>query len=333
MKRHLLTAAAVLALLLGGAFLAHRLLRPSKPPSAPTAGGGAADAAPKQDAPQLPPGQVKLDTEQLKNGGVRLETAGPATIRSTLRLAGKVAANDDVLVNVAPRFPGIVRRVNVGLGDKVTADQVLATVESNESLRPYDLKAGLAGTVINKNVSPGQYVAPTDTLYVVNDLSTVFVDLNVYRQDFPRLHVKQKVLIDLGDGNPPVENDLDYLSPFGAENTQSLLARVVVPNPRGTLRPGLFVTAEVVLEENPVPVAVRAEALQTVDNKPSVFVRRTAGEGGDGGGVFEARPVQTGRRDGDHQEVTGGLRAGETYAGANSFVLKAELGKGALGGD
>ena len=210
MKRHLLTAVVVLALLLGGAFLAYRLLRPSKsaaPAPAAGGGGGAPDAGgPKKDAPpQLPPGQVKLDAEQLKNGGVRLEIAGSAMIRTTLRLAGKVAANDDVLVNVAPRFPGIVRRVNVGLGDKVTADQVLATVESNESLRPYDLKAGLAGTVINKNVSPGQYVAPTDTLYVVNDLSTVFVDLNVYRQDFPKLRVKQKVFIDLADGNPPVE--------------------------------------------------------------------------------------------------------------------------------
>lgn len=327
MKRKLLTTVALVALLLGGAFVATRLLRGNgKAPAAgadPKPGNG---DAPKKDAPALPPGQVKLGAEALRNADVGLETAGPAVIRSTLRLSGKVAANDDVLVNVSPRFPGIVRRVNAGLGDKVTADQVLATVESNESLRPYDLKAGLAGTVINKNVAPGQYVAPTDTLYVVNDLSTVFVDLNVYRQDFPKLRLKQKILVDLGDGGPPVENDIDYLSPFGAENTQSLLARVVLPNPRGILRPGLFVTAEAVLEENPVPVAVRAAAVQTVDDKPSVFVRR-------GDDVFEARPVKAGRRDGDYQEITEGLRAGETYAAANSFVLKAELGKAAMGGE
>ena len=81
-----------------------------------------------------------------------------------------------------------------------------------------------------------------------------------------------------------------------------------------------------------MPVAVRAEALQTVDNKPSVFVRR-AGGGSGGDEIFETRPVQAGRRDADHLEITGGLRPGEIYAGANSFVLKAELGKGALGGD
>ena len=100
----------------------------------------------------------------------------------------------------------------------------------------------------------------------------------------------------------------------------------MVPNPGGTLRPGLFVTAEVTTWADQVPVAVRAQTLQTVDGKPSVFVRR-------GDDLFEARPVGLGRKDGDYQEVTDGLRAGETYAAANSSVLKAELGKGALGGD
>ena len=320
MKRWWFQLLAVAVILLGGLAGGYYLLRGKPTAAAPEGGANAQKAAP------LPPGQVKLDAAALKNGGISLETAGPAVIRTTLRLAGKVTVNDDVLVNVSPRFPGIVRKVNAGLGDKVTADEVLATVESNESLRPYDLKAGLAGTVINKNVAPGEYVAPTDTLYVVNDLSTVFVDLNVYRQDYGSLKTGQRVRIDLGDGNPPVENKIDYLSPFGAADTQSLLARVVVPNPDGTLRPGLFVTAEVTTHEEQAPVAVRAEAVQSVDGKPSVFVRR-------GQDVFEARPVGLGRKDGAFQEITSGVHAGETYVAANSFVLKAELGKGALGDD
>ncbi len=321
MKNHWFQVLAAVVILLAGGAGGYRLLH-HRSGQKPDAGGGGGE----KREPARPPGQVKLAGDALKNGGVILEQAGPAVIRSRLKLSGKVAANDDVLVNVSPRFAGVVRKVNAGLGDKVTAEQVLATVESNESLRPYDLKAGLAGTVINKNVAPGQYVAPTDTLYVVNDLSTVFVDLNVYRQDYGRLKTGQPVRIDLGDGNAPVENKLDYLSPFGAADTQSLLARVVVPNPDGTLRPGLFVSAEVVTHEDRAPVAVRAEALQTVDGKPCVFVRS-------GPDLFAARPVSPGRRDGDYQEITGGLEAGETYAAANSFVLKAELGKGALGGD
>ncbi len=319
MKRQWLQPLAIAVILLVGWTGGYYLLR-GKPAAATDEKADAKKAAP------LPPGEVKLDAAALKNGGVSLETAGPAVIRTTLKLAGKVTVNDDVLVNVSPRFAGIVRKVNAGLGDKVTADEVLATVESNESLRPYDLKAGLAGTVINKNVAPGEYVAPTDTLYVVNDLSTVFVDLNVYRQDYGRLKIGQPVRIDLGDGNAPVKNKIDYLSPFGAADTQSLLARVVVPNTDGTLRPGLFVTAEVTTNEEQAPVAVRTEAVQTVDGRPAVFVQR-------GQDVFEARPVGLGRKDGAYQEITSGVHAGETYVAANSFVLKAELGKGALGDD
>ena len=65
---------------------------------------------------------------------------------------------------------------------------------------------------------------------------------------------------------------------------------------------------------------MRAEAVQTLGGKATVFIATDAG--------FEARPVQTGRTDGRSVEILSGLAAGEQYVSANSFVLKAELEKG-----
>lgn len=263
--------------------------------------------------------RVTLAPDQLEAAGVTVATAGPATIRERVLLNGRIALDEDALVHVMPRFPGVVRSVHKRLGDSVARGDLLATIESNESLQPFDLRAQLAGTVVAKDVSPGEFVSNDRELFGIADLSTVWADLDVYRRDFGRLRVGLPVRIDAGDGSPPVESTLAYLSPIGAVNTQALLARVVLPNPDRSWRPGLFVTAEVEVGVSPVPVAVAADALQRVRDWDVVFL--TAGD------LFEAQPVELGRRDAAHIEVVSGLAAGQRYVAAGSFILKAEAGK------
>ena len=90
-------------------------------------------------------------------------------------------------------------------------------------------------------------------------------------------------------------------------------------NPEGRWRPGLFVTVEVVQEEVTVPVAVSVDAIQTFRDWSVVFVQY--------GDLFEVRPLELGRNDGQWVEVLHGLLPGERYVARNSFILKAELGK------
>lgn len=263
--------------------------------------------------------RVTLAPEQLEAAGVSVATAGPATIRERVVLNGRIAPNEDALVHVMPRFPGVVRTVHKRLGDAVARGDLLVTIESNESLQAFELRSQLEGTVIAKDVSPGEFVSNDRELFQIADLSTVWVDLDVYRRDFARLRVGQPVHIDAGDGLPPVESTLAYLSPIGAVNTQTLLARAVLANPDRSWRPGLFITAEVEVGASPVPVAIAAEALQRVRDWDVVFLAA--------GDLFEAQPVELGRRDGTHVEVTSGLAAGQRYVAAGSFILKAEAGK------
>jgi cobalt-zinc-cadmium efflux system membrane fusion protein len=263
--------------------------------------------------------RVTLAPAQLEAAGITVAVAEPATIRERVVLNGRIAPNGDALAHVMPRFPGVVRSVHKRLGDTVARGELLATIESNESLQPFDLRAPLAGTVIDKHVSAGEFVSTDRELFRIADLGTVWVDLDVYRPDFGRLRAGQAVRIDAGDGSAPVETTLAYLSPIASVNTQTLLARAVLANPDRSWRPGLFVTADVEVAASAVPVAVPVEALQRLRDWDVVFLAAND--------VFEAQPVELGRQDGTRVEIVDGLAAGQRYVAAGSFILKAEAGK------
>jgi cobalt-zinc-cadmium efflux system membrane fusion protein len=265
-------------------------------------------------------GGVELDDAKVAAAGIELVTAGAATLRDTFALNGVLQPNQEALVQVTPRFPGVVREVQKRVGDRVARGDLLAKVESNQSLTVYELRAPLAGTIIDRQVALGEYVGEQKPAFTIADLSSVWVDFSIYRRDFKRVKTGDTVLVDAEDGGEPIRAKISYLSPVGSSDTQSSLARAVLPNPDMRLRPGLFVTGRVLLSDKPVPLAVKMSALQTVENRTVVFVRN--------GKKFETRDVELGERDGEHVEILFGLVEGDVYAAKNSFVIKAEIAKG-----
>jgi multidrug efflux pump subunit AcrA (membrane-fusion protein) len=268
---------------------------------------------------------VVLSDAKIASAGIELATASSGVLRDSLLLNGIVQPNQESLVQVTPRFPGIVRDVRKRIGDRVQKGDVLAIVESNQSLTPYELKAALAGTVIDRQTTLGEYVSEQKPAFVIADLVTVWVDFSVYRRDLMRVNIGDQILIDPADGKPVVEAKISYLSPVGSSDTQSALARAIVPNSELRLRPGLFITGRLTLSAKNVDVAVKSSALQTIENRTVVFVRN--------GEKFEARDVEIGDRDSEFVEITFGVLQGDVYAGRNSFIVKAEMAKGGADND
>ena len=264
--------------------------------------------------------RIVITDVKLAAAGVVFAEAAAATLSDTLQFNGVLRANQEAVVQVTPRFPGIVRAIRKRIGDAVAKDDQLASIESNQSLTVYELKAPISGTVIERQISLGEYASEQKPAFVVADLSTIWVDLSIYRQDLKRVRIGDEVLIDPDDGAGDIKGAISYVSPVGASDTQTALARVVLPNGEGRLRPGLFVTARLVLAKRDVPIAVRVGAIQMLEHKTVIFVRE--------GDKVEARPVQIGEADAKHAEVKEGLSAGERYVAENSFVVKAEIGKG-----
>jgi cobalt-zinc-cadmium efflux system membrane fusion protein len=291
--------------------------RPASVTSSQAAEGGNSGHGEKEGHEE---GAVELDDAKLAAAGIGLETAGQENLRQKIRLNGLIQPNQEAVVQVAPRFPGIVREIRKRLGDKVNKGDVLAVIESNQSLTTYDLKSPISGTVVDRTVALGEYVSEQKPAFIVAELSTLWVDLSVYRKDFAKVRLGDLVQIDPEDGGALIQGQVIYVSPIGATDTQSALARVAIPNDGMRLRPGLFAVGTIVLAEKLVDLAVRTNALQTVDSRTVVFVRN--------GDAFEPRDVELGERDGEWAEVLFGLMPGDTYAAKNSFVIKAELAKG-----
>ncbi|GMU76944.1 MAG: hypothetical protein AMXMBFR45_24350 [Gammaproteobacteria bacterium] len=262
---------------------------------------------------------LALSAEQIQAAAIELAQAGPARIRASLPLYGVIAPNAERVREVAARYPGAIRSVARKIGDPVSQGETLATVESNESLQTYPVVAPLAGVVTARNANPGEQTGDK-ALFTVADLSTVWVELSLFPRDVGKVRVGQSVRVKSADAGPSSEGKVVYVAPFGSATSQTLTARVLLDNIGRRWAPGLYVTAEVTLSETEVPLAVRNEALQTLEGKSVVFVH---GEKG-----FEPRTLRLGRDDGEHSEVLEGLAVGESYVTRNSFILKAELGKG-----
>ncbi|VAV84977.1 Cobalt/zinc/cadmium efflux RND transporter, membrane fusion protein, CzcB family [hydrothermal vent metagenome] len=187
----------------------------------------------------------------------------------------------------------------------------------------YEITAPFDGTVIEKHVAQGEAVEDNYKIFVVADLRSVWIDLDIYQKDISLVRKGQSVIISAGHGLPDVRSRISYVGPLVGEETRTALARVVLPNKGGRWRPGLFVTAKVATSEAEVPVVVPKAAIQMVEGKDSVFVWTKEG--------FKPHVVKTGREDATQFEITSGLKPGDRYVMKGAFTLKAQLSKEAFG--
>lgn len=269
------------------------------------------------------PRAVALSDAELEEFGIGIAEAGGGRIRSFVSLPGEVRPNDDRLAHIVPRYSGIVVEVHANIGDRVRRGDVLAVVESDDALTPYDLKTLIDGIVIAKHITRGEAVSRDKDTYLIADLSTVWVDLTVYPRDIRRVRVGQEASIFTGHTPAEAAGPISYITPVIDERTRTATARVVLPNPDGRWRPGMFVTALVPVESREVSVAVPRSAVHTMDGAEVVFVQTDAG--------FVPQPVVVGLEGEDQVEIVSGLEPGTPYVSVGGFTLKAEFGKHAFG--
>lgn len=263
-------------------------------------------------------GRTELSKEALKVAQLGIATVGPQEIFNTARVYGKLLPNEDKVAHIAPRFSGVVKDIRKALGDSVKKGEVLAVIESNQSLQSYEVRSQVAGIVIKRHATLGEFVPDTQEIFIVADLSEIWADFQIYRDDFGPITIGQEIEIELDSGMQSTAT-ISYVSPVVDEATQSKLVRAVLTNPSGSLKPGLFVSGVLSGAKTQVPLAIRREALQTFRDWSVVFITD--------GHVFQAMPVELGRKDRKFVEVLSGLEAGDEYVTRNSFIIKADVEK------
>lgn len=263
-------------------------------------------------------GRVKILAGAAEAAGIEVESAGPATISEELSLTGVIQPNPARIARVRARFPGIVQQLSKAQGDAVADGEVIARVQSNESLQNYAVTSPIRGTVLARSAAEGEATGD-EPLYVVGDLGSVWAVLDVFGRDLSRVKPGQRVVVTSLDEVAQAEGTIAALSPLTTHSSQSVRARIVLDNAGGLWRPGQFVHGVVTVAEVAAPLAVKRSALQQFRDFTVVFAR--VGE------TYEVRMLELGRSDDDRIEVLSGLSPGEVYVTGNSYLIKADIEK------
>lgn len=194
-------------------------------------------------------------------------------------------------------------------------------------LRTMTLRSPVSGYVIEKNVLSGQRIMAGEALYRVADLSTVWVEGEVFERDLAAARLGQVVQVEL-DAYPGERRQgrISYVYPTLNPETRAVRVRVVLANPGLRLKPGMYATFRFSASARPAALSVPRSAVLVTGRRTLVFVRRADGQ-------LEPREVTLGALSNDRAEIISGVRAGETVVASATFLIDAESNLGsALGG-
>jgi cobalt-zinc-cadmium efflux system membrane fusion protein len=216
---------------------------------------------------------------------------------------------------------GIARQKLLALG--VSDAEIAGLLQAPDgTLRSQNVRAPISGRIVERKVELGTAVGRDSLeteLFVIVDLSRVWVELAVSSIDLPLVREGQDVAVAVRGIAETGSGKITFVSPLLDKDTRTARVVVSLDNAGARWRPGSFVTANVAVERHDAAVTVPFAALQNLDGRKTVFVRTKDG--------FEARTVVLGGRDGAVVEVVSGLAAGESVAASNTFPLKAEVSK------
>ncbi len=194
---------------------------------------------------------------------------------------------------------------------------------ADEKLAWYPLRAPFDGTVIEKHLTLGEKHSDDSGAFTVADLSSVWVNIAVYQKDLTYVKKGMSVAVSSGAGMASAEGTIAYVAPVVDEKTRTALARVVLPNPDGVIRPGLFVNAQLAIGQEVASVVIPKSAIQRMGEQTVVFLDTSDG--------FKPAPVALGRSNESRTEVVSGLAAGQRYVTQGAFELKAKIVTSGLG--
>jgi len=262
-------------------------------------------------------GRVKVETAVAKALEIETGVAGPLVLQETINVFGQIKTNAERVSQLRARFAGVIKSATASMGDTVKKGQVLATVESNESLNLYSVKAPISGVITQRNANPGEQT-DDQPLFTIADTSVVWVDLSIFPGDVNRVKIGAPVSVVVAGKTQPVEGKIAFINVI-AEANQSVIARMVIDNKDRQFLPGSYVKARIKVAEHAVPLAVKRSGLQAFRDFTVVYAQI--------GEAYEVRMLELGRQDDEWIEVLGGLEAGTRYVSENSYIIKADIEK------
>jgi membrane fusion protein, heavy metal efflux system len=204
-------------------------------------------------------------------------------------------------------------------------DEEFRRLESSRKIRSVvPIVAPFAGRIIGRKLTRGEVVETTDNLFVIADLSEVWVQANIPEKDISfahSIHASGDRQVEVRINAYPKEvfhGTITYVGDVLDPVTRTMQLRIELPNQDGRFKPEMFATIRLFSEAQPDQLSVPEAALQRDQGRTFVFVQRSLNE-------YELREVHVGESNGTVTAILGGLNEGEPVVTQGAFVLKSEL--------
>src|SRR5881397_3039483 len=207
----------------------------------------------------------------------------------------------------------------------LTDEQIGAIERRGKAERVLALYAPSSGIVLKRQALPGNYVEPGTTLYELADLSTVWINGDIYESEIMSIRLNQpaEVMFETYPGEA-FRGKVTYIYPYLNEATRTVRVRMEFPNPHLKLKPGMY--GNVVLGVDAGRrLVVPKEAVLDSGLRQLVFLDL-------GQGVYQPYPVKLGRRSQEYVEVLEGIKEGDRVVTSANFMLDAESKLASAGG-
>jgi membrane fusion protein, heavy metal efflux system len=194
----------------------------------------------------------------------------------------------------------------------------------DKAVSMFPLRSPFTGTVIEKHAILGELADPEKSLFTIADLSTLWIEADLYEKDLGRVKAGSAAEIEVA-AYPDIvfRGKLTYVSDVMDAKTRTVKARIEVPNAERRLKPQMFANARIGTTTQREVIALPVDAVTLIEGRSSVFVQEHD--------AFEARVVSTGDRLGEMLVITGGLAPEDRVVVEGTFALKARMLKSALG--
>lgn len=231
------------------------------------------------------------------------------------QLAQEVSLLEKQLVVTIHNAKGQLRIMGIA-GSAV--DDALRTGEVTSAL---SIKAPVDGCVIKREITLGERVDPSKSIFSIVNLSPIWAMVDIYQEQIPKVKEGQQVLL-VTPSNERISGRISSVGSVVDNETKTLHVRVIADNPRGVLRPGMFVTAEILLgSSSKTALLVPESAVVTYKDRPYVYMHHVDE------GHFEPSEIRVGTKAGGLIEVVSGLHEGElvVVSGASQLLAQSVL--------
>lgn len=246
--------------------------------------------------------------------GIETSSASPQTFHQTITAYGSLTFGPEQLSHVRARFAGLITSVQATIGDRVKAGDLLAEVESNESLKTYKMRAPISGLIVQRHANTGE-VTLDQILFSIANFDSLWAEFRIYPTQQSSVNKGQKVHII--ENSRTIEGIIQHVIP--ALDKPYQIARVELDNTKKELSPGFLIEGRIEIDTFDVMLAVDKDAVQNLGGRRGVFIKH--------GNEYKFAPLVLGRSDHQGIEVLGGLQNGTEYVSKNSYLIRADIEK------